>query len=116
IAVETSGIRKQKRSHAVSALGENTRGNKTVASIVAGPRNDCDVNAGGMTGSDRLGHGAAGVFHELDPGDAPRDGAAVRLSHLGGGGQIQDGGAEECRPLARAAPPPIPRSPPAILP
>ena len=69
--------------------GENTRGNKTIASIVARPRNDCDVNAGGMAGSDRLGHGATGIFHEVDPGNARRNGAAVRLCHLGGGEQFE---------------------------
>ncbi|HEX4409835.1 MAG TPA: hypothetical protein VH206_13765, partial [Xanthobacteraceae bacterium] len=89
IAFEPMGVADPKRSHPVSALGENTRDNKTIASIVARPRNDCDVNAGGMAGSDRLGHGATGIFHEVDPGNARRNGAAVRLCHLGGGEQFE---------------------------
>jgi len=42
-----------------------------------------------MAGGDRLGHGAPGIFHEVDPGNASRNGAPVRFCHLGSGEQFE---------------------------
>ena len=89
IAFESTGVAEQKNSRTVSVLGKNTRGNKTIASIIARSHNECDVSAGRMAGSDRLGHGAPGIFHKVDPGNTRRNGAAVRLCHLRGGEQFE---------------------------
>jgi len=85
IALEPLGVPEQKHSHAVSALGENAGGDKTVAAVVSRPGDHCDAHARGVPRRDRLGNRPTGVFHELDPRSAARNRAAVSLCHLGGG-------------------------------
>ena len=78
----------QEHAHPVAALGQDARGDKTVAAVVARPGDHRDAAAGRMTRSDGLGHRPAGIFHQLDAGHAAGDRQPVGFRHLGGGEQL----------------------------
>jgi hypothetical protein len=102
IAFEPVGIAYEQGSHPIAPLREDSRGNKTVASVVAGSCDDCDVLARGVARRDSLGHRAAGIFHKLDASKPTRNGAAVGLCHLRGGEQFKHGWREYCAAAVRA--------------
>ena len=101
IAFKPVGITHEKSSHPVSPLCQDACGNKTVASVVAGACDDCDVLAGRMARGDGVGNRPAGIFHKLDASKPTCNGAAVGFCHLGGGEQLKHG-AESNVPYQRA--------------
>jgi hypothetical protein len=57
-------------------------GNEAVPAVIAGPAKHCDRACVGEKGGDLIGHGAAGIFHELKARHPAFHGKAVGLTHL----------------------------------
>ena len=57
-------------------------GNEAVAAVVAGPAKYGDTPRVGEAGGDLIGHGAAGIFHELKARHPAFHGKAVGLAHF----------------------------------
>ena len=91
-------------AHRIAALGQMARRDETVTAIVARPRHNHHAPAL-QQGARRIGHGAAGILHQVDAGHAAGDGQPVGLRHFGVGEEFDHRGRDyraAARPTNRA--------------
>ena len=82
-------IAEQQQLDPIAALGQDARGDKAVAAVVARPGDDDDpARRTGWRSRHRVGDRAAGAFHQLDAGVPAGDRQPVGLGHFGGGQQL----------------------------
>ena len=89
IAFEPADIAQQHDLDARAALGQEPRGNKTIAAVIARPGDNDDPAAGRMARGHGLGHGATGALHQLAAGDPAGDRQPVGVGHLRAGQKLK---------------------------
>ena len=79
--------------HGGAGAGQVAGDDQAIATVMAGSNQEQHLLAGdGSGGADDLGgDGGAGDFHELWFGDAGVDGRLLQRSHLGDGGDVEEG-------------------------
>ena len=82
IAFEPRRVAHQQHLHAVTALGEQPRRHKSVASVIAGARHHDDAAPGRMARAHGIGDSPARSLHKVDSGHAAGDGPPVGLRHF----------------------------------
>ena len=90
-------IAQKQEPHLVAPFAEQPGRDETVAAVVAGPRHHCHASGRRMGGAHAVRYRPAGIFHQLDAGNAAGDRQAVGLAHFGAGEQF-DHAAKEYRP------------------
>ncbi len=89
IAFEPANIAQQHDLDARAAFGQQSRGNETVATVIARPCDNDDPAAGRMARGHRLGHGAAGALHELAAGGTAGNRQPVGVGHFRSGQKLK---------------------------
>ena len=92
IAFQPAHVAHQQHLDPIAALGEEPRGDKAIAAVVAGPGHHDDPAAGRMASDDGGGDRGSGALHQVDAGHATRNRQAVGFGHFGGGEELKHGG------------------------
>ena len=90
IALEPAALAHEEKPHLVAALGQDARRHKAVAAVVARTGHHHSRAARQQAGG-YVGHGAAGILHQVDAGRAACHGQPVGFAHFSRGQQLDHG-------------------------